>query len=59
MGSKAWERVGGSTLIICGWFLGGIGFAEPIPHPWNTSLFLSMFPLIAMGIYLIVREKTA
>ncbi|MBH8559803.1 hypothetical protein [Hymenobacter negativus] len=57
MSNKNWERIGGSILVICGWLLGGIGFAEPIPPPWNTVAFLSMFPLIILGIYLFARKQ--
>ena len=59
MSDKAWEKVGGIVLMVCGWLLGGIGFAEPIPPPWNTVAFLSMFPLIVMGIYLFARKLPA
>ena len=56
MNNKVWNKVGGLLLIVCGWLLGGIGFAEPIEHPWNTICFLLMFPLIPFGIYIVARK---
>jgi hypothetical protein len=56
-GFRFWEKIIGAVLIISGWLLGAIGFAEPIGPPWNTVLFNSMFPLIGLGIYLVARKK--
>ena len=51
------RRIIGILLIIIGWLAGGIGFSEPVGPPWNTLLFLVMFPLIIIGISLLIRKK--
>jgi hypothetical protein len=56
MGRTILRKAGGVLLLIGGWLAGGIGFAEPIPNPWNTLLFVSMFPIMGLGLYFLSRK---
>lgn len=58
MTRKNERRLAGGFAILGGIVVGGFGSPEPSLTIWPTVYWLTMFPFIGMGIYLLVRSLT-